>query len=68
MPDRSKGKGQMKCSPSSSKSVVELGTNDHTPKKLLLCNHGGGQDPHRVVAPVNKRDVEEEENKKKTVL
>jgi hypothetical protein len=26
-----------------------------TPKKLLLRNHGGGQNPHRVAAPVKKK-------------
>jgi hypothetical protein len=31
---------------------VKLGANDHTQKKLLLSNHGGGQEQQRSIAPV----------------
>jgi hypothetical protein len=26
-------------------------------KSLLLKNHGGGQNPHRVIAPVKKKEI-----------
>jgi hypothetical protein len=26
-------------------------------EKFLLLNHGGGQDPHRVAAPIKKNDI-----------
>jgi hypothetical protein len=35
---------------------VEHGANDPIPEKsILLRNHRGGQDPHRVVVPVKKK-------------
>jgi hypothetical protein len=34
---------------------VRRGANDPTPENLLLRNHGGGQDPIRVLAPVKKK-------------
>jgi hypothetical protein len=42
---RSKDRGQTKCSPWSCRLGVGHGANDH----------GGGQDSHRVVAPVKKK-------------
>jgi hypothetical protein len=64
MPDSSKGRGQMKCSPWSSRLRVGHGTNNPNPKNVLLIEtseSGGGQDPNRVVVPA----VEVEEKKKK---
>jgi hypothetical protein len=46
MPDRAKGRGQIKCSP---------WTWIPPWKNFLLWNHGGDRDPHRVVAPVKKK-------------
>jgi hypothetical protein len=62
MPDRSKGRGQTKCSPWSSRLEVGRGANNPTPEKSTVTkppepmeeDHGGGQDPHRVLAPVRK--------------
>jgi hypothetical protein len=49
MPDRSKGRGQMKCSPWSSRLWFgEI----HYYENFRA--YGGGQDPQRVVAPVKK--------------
>jgi hypothetical protein len=47
----------MKCSPWSSRLGAARGANDPTPENVLLRNHGGGQDPHRVVAPAKKRKI-----------
>jgi hypothetical protein len=59
MPDRSKGRGQTKCSPWSSRLGVRCGANNPTPGKINCYKtseaYGGGQDPHRVVAPVKKK-------------
>jgi hypothetical protein len=52
MPDRSKSRDQTKCSPWSSRLGLVMGLTIPTRKNLLLWNHGGGQDPHRVVVPV----------------
>jgi hypothetical protein len=67
MLDRSKGRGQIICSPWSSKFGVERGANDSTPEKFTVVklpetkpdgtqDHAGGHDPHRVVAPVNNNN------------
>jgi hypothetical protein len=54
--DRLKCSAQMKYSPWSSRLGVERGANDPIPERITLTKpHGGGQDPHRVVAPVKKR-------------
>jgi hypothetical protein len=45
MPDRSKGRGQMKYSPWSSR------------KNLLFQYHGSDQGSHRVVVPVKKTNI-----------
>jgi hypothetical protein len=65
MPDRSKGRGQTKCSPWSSRLGVGRGTNNATPEKCTVTkppepmeDHGGGQEPHRVVAPVEKKFIQ----------
>jgi hypothetical protein len=51
IPDRSKGRGQtVVWSPMLG---VGRGASDSTTKNLLLRNRGGGQDSHRIVAPVN---------------
>jgi hypothetical protein len=63
MPYRSKGKGQTKCSPWSSRLGVGREAKHPTPEKSTVAkspepmeeHHGGGQDPHRDVAPVKKK-------------
>jgi hypothetical protein len=56
MPDRSKGRGQTKCSRCASNLGLVRGVNDLTLKtKLLLRSHGEGQEPHRVLAPQRRR-------------
>jgi hypothetical protein len=63
MPDRSKGRGQTNSSPWYSISVVERGVNHRTAEKFTVAkgpepvegDHGGGQDPDGVVAPVKKK-------------
>jgi hypothetical protein len=52
MPDRSKDRGQMKRSPWSSRLGYGCGANDPTTKKLIVTkpSHGGGENPHRIVA------------------
>jgi hypothetical protein len=55
MPERSKGRGQTNCSLWSSGLGVGRGANDPTPARFTVRNHGGGQNPHKVVAPVNKK-------------
>jgi hypothetical protein len=62
MPNRSKGKGQTKRSPWSSRVGFGLGANNPTLEKSnLLRNlqrtYGGGHDPQRVVAPVKKKKM-----------
>jgi hypothetical protein len=51
MPDKSKSRCQTRI------SRLGLGVGLTTPpgKNVLLRNHGGGQDPYRVVAPVTKK-------------
>jgi hypothetical protein len=56
-PDWSKGGGQTECSPWSSRLAVGRGVTTPPRKMLLSRNHGGGQDPHRVVAPVKKKNL-----------
>jgi hypothetical protein len=56
MLDRSKGRGQTKCSPWFSRLRVGCGAKDPTQENLLFSNYGGGQDPHRVAAPVKKKN------------
>jgi hypothetical protein len=64
MPDRSKGRGQMKCGPWSSKLKFRRGANDPTPEKFTLTKppekyyHEGSQDPNRVVAIVKKKMIQ----------
>jgi hypothetical protein len=63
MPDRSKGRGQTKCSYWSSRLGVGRGANNPTPENSTATkppehmeeDHGGRQDPQRVVAPVKKK-------------
>jgi hypothetical protein len=63
MPDRSKGRGQTKCSPRSFRLGFGHGPNNPAPEKSTVTkpqepmeeDHGGGQDPHRVVASVKKK-------------
>jgi hypothetical protein len=45
MLDRSKGRGQMNCSPWSFRFGIGRGANNPTLKRLLLRNHGGDEDP-----------------------
>jgi hypothetical protein len=58
MPDSSKCKDQMKCSPWSSRLGVGHGANNPTLEKIYchetLGANGGGKDPHRVVSPAKK--------------
>jgi hypothetical protein len=58
MPDRSKGSGQKKCSPWSSRLGVGRGAIDPTSGKVTVTKppdyHGGRQDAYTVVAPVKK--------------
>jgi hypothetical protein len=61
MSDRSKVNGQMKCNPWFSRLGLGLGLTTPPQKNLLLGNQDGGQDPHRLVAP-----VENKQKKKKT--
>jgi hypothetical protein len=63
LPDSSKGRGQTKCSPWSSKLGFGRGANDRIPEKFTVKKHPhthkheGGQDAHRIVAPIkNKND------------
>jgi hypothetical protein len=48
MPDRSKGRGEMKCSSWSSRLWVGRGANDPNPEKYTVTK------PHRIVASVKK--------------
>jgi hypothetical protein len=65
MPDWSKGRGQMKCSLWYSRLGIRRGANDPTLEKSTVTkppqhmeeDHGGSQDPHRVVAPVKKKKI-----------
>jgi hypothetical protein len=65
MPDRTKAMGQTKCRPWSSRLGVGRGSNNPTPEKSTVTkppepmeeDHGGGQDQHRVVAPVKKNNT-----------
>jgi hypothetical protein len=53
----------MKCRPLSSRVVVGLGANNPTPEKITVKkppepveeDHGGCQDPHKVIAPVKEK-------------
>jgi hypothetical protein len=56
-PDRSKGRSQTKRSPWYSRQGVGCEANDPALEKFTVTkspDHGGGQDPHRVVMPVRK--------------
>jgi hypothetical protein len=62
MPDRSKGRGQTKCSLWSFGVGVRCGANEPSTEKCTVAkppeeNRGGGQDAHRVVAPVKKKKL-----------
>jgi hypothetical protein len=65
MPERSKGRGQTKCTLWSSRLGVGLGANNSTPERSTVTklpepmeeDHGRGQDPHRVVPPVKKKKI-----------
>jgi hypothetical protein len=62
MPDKSKGRGQMKCSSRSSRLGFGRGANDPNPEKIYFYeNMERGQDQHRFVGPVKKKKKEEEE-------
>jgi hypothetical protein len=62
MPDMSKGRGQTKCHPWFSRLGFGCGANNPTPEKSIVTkspdpmleDHGGGQDPNRVVALIKK--------------
>jgi hypothetical protein len=52
MPERSKGTGKTKCRPWSFRFGVWHVDYDPTMEKITVtksCNHGGGQDPYKVV-------------------
>jgi hypothetical protein len=58
-PDGSKGRGQNKWSPWSSRLGVQVGLRTPPRKNIVLGNHGGSQDPYnRVVPPVNKKNIQ----------
>jgi hypothetical protein len=65
MQNRSKGKTEKKCSSWYSRLGFWFGANDSTLEKFTVTkltetkpdgteDHGGGQDPHRVLAPQKK--------------
>jgi hypothetical protein len=62
MPDRTKGPGQTKFSPWSSRLEVGRGARNPTPEKStatkppepLEDEHGRCQDPNRIIAPAKK--------------
>jgi hypothetical protein len=56
MPGMSKGRSQMKCIPWSSRLGFGCGANTPTPENITVRNYGVGQDPHRVVATVKKKN------------
>jgi hypothetical protein len=60
MPDRSKGRSQTKCSPWFSRFGAGRGTDRPTPQKITVMKppetYGGGQDPHMVLSPVEKKN------------
>jgi hypothetical protein len=62
MSNRSKGRGQTKCSPWSCRLGIGLTTPPR--KKLLLRNHGGHQDLHGVVATIEKKKKKKKKKKK----
>jgi hypothetical protein len=51
MPDRSKSKARRSVVPGPPGWVLDVGLMTPLPR-----NHGGGQDPHRVLAPVKKKN------------
>jgi hypothetical protein len=65
MLDRKKGRGQTKCSPWSSKLDAGQEANNTASEKFTVTKppepmeegRGGGQDSHRVVAPVKKDEI-----------
>jgi hypothetical protein len=65
MPDRSKGRGQTKYSPWSTRFGGGCGANDPTPEKLTVTKppeimekgYRVGHDPYRVVAPVKENSI-----------
>jgi hypothetical protein len=67
MPDRSKGMGQKKHSPWSSRLGVVRGANNPTLEEIYCYGtsrgYEGGQDPHRIVAPVKKRFICKQKSK-----